>query len=70
MDIFQTSIYKGGPATDLLFITGRMGTSTSSLGEAGWQLEVEEGAEGGTKGHQDFSAAPTNNNLMNPTNHF
>lgn len=49
MDIFQTSIYKGGPATDLLFITGRMGKSTSSLGEAGWQLEVEEGAEGERK---------------------
>lgn len=49
MDIFHTGIYKGGPATDLLFITGRMGTPTSSMGEAGWQLEVGEGIEGARK---------------------
>lgn len=49
MDIFQTGICKGSPATDLLFITGRMGTPTSSLGEAGRQLEEGEGREGAPK---------------------
>lgn len=49
MDIIQTGVCKCSPATDLLFIAGRMETPTSSLGEAGRQLEEGEGREGAPK---------------------
>lgn len=49
MDLFQIGIRKFSPATDLSFITGRMGTPTSTFGEAGRQLEEGEGREGAPK---------------------